>query len=48
MKIALLGGTGFVGKNVAELFEKNQISFDIISRSTGYDLREASQAISAL
>ena len=36
-KIALLGGTGFVGQNVAEVFTDNQLNFDIISKSKGYD-----------
>jgi GDP-L-fucose synthase len=47
MKIALLGGSGFVGKNVAEVLNENNILFDNISLSTGYDLRDTNQAASA-
>ena len=47
-KIALLGGTGFVGQNVAEVFTDNQLNFDIISKSKGYDLRDTVQVSEAL
>ncbi len=40
MKIALLGGTGFVGKNIAEILTENKIDFSVASRATGVDIRE--------
>lgn len=40
MKIVLLGGTGFVGKNVAEVLRKENIEFVNESRSNGIDLRD--------
>jgi GDP-L-fucose synthase len=40
MKIVLLGANGFVGKNVAELIEKNGYAIQKVSRQNGYDLRE--------
>ncbi|RZK09843.1 MAG: NAD-dependent epimerase/dehydratase family protein, partial [Flavobacterium sp.] len=45
MKIILLGATGFVGKNVAEVLEENNLDFVSTSKSTGVDLRDVSQAI---
>lgn len=48
MKIALLGGTGFVGQNVAEVLSENGLDFEIISTSRGCDLREYAQAADAL
>ena len=48
MKIALLGGTGFVGKNVAEVLNENGRDYEIVSLSTGCDLREPEQATAAL
>jgi GDP-L-fucose synthase len=43
MKILLLGHTGFVGKNVGEVMEKNNLSWVGASRKTGVDLRDVSQ-----
>lgn len=40
MKIVLLGATGFAGKNVAEILEKNNYKVTKVSRQNGYDLRE--------
>jgi GDP-L-fucose synthase len=40
MKIALLGATGFAGKNVAHVLEKDHEVFPV-SRQNGYDLRNA-------
>jgi GDP-L-fucose synthase len=45
MKIALLGGNGFVGKNVADVLTKEGISFISASRKTGIDLRNSQQAL---
>ncbi len=45
MKIALLGGDGFVGRNVAEVLDQNKIPFQIASRRTGVDLRDLDQTI---
>ena len=44
MKIALLGGTGFVGRNVAEVLKENHIEFHEASKTNTVDLREAEQA----
>lgn len=43
MKIALLGGTGFVGKNVEEVLKEHNIPVVVASRSTGVDLRNVGQ-----
>lgn len=40
MKIALLGANGFVGRNVVDEFEKQNIDFFPVSRKEGYDLRK--------
>lgn len=40
MKVLLLGGTGFVGTNVAECLKENAIDHAVVSRKTGHDLRE--------
>lgn len=45
MKVALLGGSGFVGKNVAEVLAVNSIQFIEGSRKTGVDLRDVNDAI---
>ena len=45
MKIALFGGDGFVGRNVASILEGHGLSFLIASRKTGTDLREGSQTL---
>ena len=41
MKVLLLGHTGFVGRNVAEVFDDAKVEFICASRSTGLDLRNA-------
>ncbi len=46
MKIALLGGTGFVGKNVAEVLSENDLDYSGASLSKGVDLRNTEQCIS--
>ena len=48
MKIALLGGTGFVGKNVAHVLEENNLPYTNISLSTGTDLRNPESVSSVL
>lgn len=40
MKIALLGHNGFVGKNVVEEFNKQNIAFFPVSRQLGFNLKE--------
>src|SRR5579872_6475060 len=44
MKVALLGGDGFVGRNIAGTLRGNDIPFEIASRRTGVDLRDVDQA----
>lgn len=39
-KIVLLGGTGFVGRNVADVLNENKIPFIEASRKSGVDLRD--------
>src|SRR5438045_9070203 len=39
MKVALLGANGFVGQNVVNEFQKNEIDFFPVSKKYGYDLR---------
>lgn len=39
MSVLVLGGTGFVGKNVCECLSEHQIVYNTLSRSTGIDLR---------
>lgn len=48
MKIAVLGHTGFLGKNVVEQLTKAGISYAGASRSSGVDLRDATQAATFL
>lgn len=43
--IVVLGGTGFVGKNVCECLDENGLPYTVVSRSTGVDLREAEQCL---
>lgn len=43
MKILLLGHTGFVGRNVAEVLTKHSLCWQGASRSSGVDLRDPSQ-----
>lgn len=45
MKIALLGATGFAGKNVAQHLQQNSHEVFPVSRQNGYDLRELSENI---
>jgi GDP-L-fucose synthase len=45
MKILLLGATGFVGKNVAEVLKEANLDFIPSSKSSGVDLRDVNQAI---
>lgn len=45
MNIVLLGHTGFVGSNIAELFSEENVSIIPASLSTGLDLRNTSQTI---
>lgn len=44
-KILILGGTGFVGKNVCEVFDENKIAYSVASRTTGVDLRDLDQCM---
>jgi GDP-L-fucose synthase len=45
MKVLLLGHTGFVGRNVAELLSEEGFEFIGASKSTGLDLRNTNEAI---
>lgn len=45
MNIALLGGTGFVGRNVQEILRENDLTFNIASLSKGIDLRKTRQCL---
>lgn len=44
MEILLLGSSGFVGANVAEVLAENGLTYSAISRRDGLDLRDAQQA----
>ena len=44
-KIAVLGGTGFVGKNVCECLEENGFAYTVVSKSTGIDLQSNEQCL---
>lgn len=46
--IVVLGGTGFVGKNVCECLDESGIGYSVASRSTGTDLRSVDQCIELL
>jgi GDP-L-fucose synthase len=48
IKVAILGGTGFVGRNVREVLEKHGFEVGIFSRTTGCDLLDLSVAWSKL
>lgn len=48
MKVVLLGGSGFVGRNITEVLNENGISFTVASRSTGIDLRNKDEVIACL
>lgn len=43
-KVAVLGGTGFVGINIREELENADIAVEVFSRTTGCDLRDMSSA----
>jgi len=45
MNITVLGGTGFVGKNVCEVLNENNYSYTVGSKSTGLDLRDLDSCI---
>lgn len=45
MKVALLGATGFVGKNIGAVLTENNIHFAPASRKTGVDLRDVKKSI---
>lgn len=42
-RIVVLGGTGFVGRNVCEVLKENGYEFIVLSRSTGVDFRDPVQ-----
>ena len=46
--VIVLGGTGFVGKNVCEALQENDIKHSIASKSTGVDLRYLDQFMELL
>jgi GDP-L-fucose synthase len=46
--VLVLGGSGFVGRNVCECFTENHIPFAAISRSAGVDLLDMDQSIGCL
>jgi len=46
--VIVLGGTGFVGKNVCECLGDSNIVFSVASRSTGMDLRNLDQCMELL
>ncbi|EKE02191.1 MAG: hypothetical protein ACD_20C00413G0015 [uncultured bacterium] len=48
MSIVILGGTGFVGKNVCEALEENDYSYIVGSRSTGLDIKNSESCIKFL
>jgi GDP-L-fucose synthase len=48
MKIAVLGHTGFLGKNVVEHLKQAGVDYAVASRSTGVDLRQPAQAAAFL
>ncbi|MFC5269343.1 NAD-dependent epimerase/dehydratase family protein [Adhaeribacter terreus] len=48
MKIALLGGNGFAGRNIAEILTENNIQYEATSLLMGTDLRDVSQAVAFL
>ena len=48
MKIALLGHTGFLGKNVAEQLAHAGVAYVGASRSSGVDLRDPAQVVEFL
>lgn len=47
-RIAILGGTGFVGTNIREELEKDTIEVEVFSRTTGCDLKDIQSAWRAI
>lgn len=47
-RILILGGNGFVGRNVSEAFDEVGIPYTTASRTTGVDLRDTKQTIKLL
>ena len=45
MKVALLGDSGFVGSNVAEVLKENGVDYGSASRRTGVVLRDSRMAL---
>jgi GDP-L-fucose synthase len=48
MRIALLGGTGFVGRNVASVLTENNVKLEIASKSSGVDFRKPEDCLQFL
>ncbi|SMD10902.1 NAD-dependent epimerase/dehydratase family protein [Sporomusa malonica] len=48
MSVLVLGGTGFVGRNVCECLTENQIVYRTISRTMGTDLRNEDSFLTVL
>lgn len=48
MSILLLGATGFVGKNVAKVFDENKIHYHSNSLSLGCDLRDLTKTVKTI
>lgn len=48
MSILVLGGTGFVGKNICDCLLESQIAYRMISLSTGVDLRNKDDLLTLL
>lgn len=49
MNILVLGGTGFVGKNVVEIFNSiDGFNTSVASKTTGFDLRNKEEVVKAL
>src|SRR5438045_1563384 len=47
-KIVVLGGTGFVGRNVCKILDENKIEYSVISRSKGTDIANVKHLKKAL
>jgi GDP-L-fucose synthase len=47
-KIVVLGGTGFVGRNVCESLQENNLEYVVASRRTGVDLADTGQTMAFL
>ena len=48
MRVLVLGGSGFVGRNVCAALSASGIDFVTASRTSGVDLRETSETITLL